>query len=81
MPVYANCDCALTYDARELAKALGVSKRHVWRMDASGLIPRAVWLGRAKRWLVNEIREWLGAGAPPREKWERIYTGCEVTHV
>ena len=67
----------LTYDAKGLADALGVSLRHVRRMDASGSIPRAVRLGRVKRWRVDEISAWLSAGAPSREHWEGRTRVCD----
>ena len=62
----------LTYDAAMLAEALGVSLRHIRRMDASGQIPRGVRLGRAKRWIVADIEAWLNAGSPSRERWEAM---------
>ncbi|MHC4400198.1 MAG: helix-turn-helix transcriptional regulator [Planctomycetota bacterium] len=58
--------------AAELAKLLGVSERHVWALNASGRLPRPVRLGRAVRWPVEELRNWLAAGAPERSRWEAI---------
>ena len=58
--------------APELARLLGVSQRQVAAHAASGRLPRPVRLGRATRWRVEEIREWLAAGAPAREKWELL---------
>ena len=48
-----------------------VSERTVRRLDDAGAIPRAIELGECKRWPIEEIREWLRAGAPRREVWER----------
>jgi predicted DNA-binding transcriptional regulator AlpA len=61
----------LAVGAQQLGKLLGLSKRTIYRRDSSGQLPRAVRIGRAKRWLVDEIREWLKAGTPSREDWER----------
>ena len=57
--------------AKRLSTMLGVSLRHIRRMDAAGKLPRPVAIGRTKRWLVAEIGEWLGAGAPDRAAWEQ----------
>lgn len=61
-------------DTFELAELLGVSERHVQRLDAAGKIgPRAIRLGRSKRYVLdgpNGIKAWLGAGAPDRREWE-----------
>ena len=62
----------LAVDARGLAEMLGVSLRHVRRMDSAGEIPKGVRLGRAVRWSVEEIHAWLRAGAPDRKSWEII---------
>ena len=59
----------LALDAKTLARLLGVSVRHVRRMDASGKLPAAVRLGRSKRWLAGTIQAWLKAGAPDQRTW------------
>ena len=78
----AESSLILTYDARQLAKVLSVSLRHIRRMDASGRLPKAVRLGRSKRWLVDTIRTWLLAGCPPRDVGEakRKTAGKEVRY-
>lgn len=53
-----------------LALLLGVSKRHIERLDVSGKLPDAVRLGRSKRWRRAEIEAWLLAGCPDRAHWE-----------
>ena len=67
----------LALSARELAKLLDVSERHVWAMHADGRLgPQPFALGRAKRWYLEEIREWLAAQAPARAVWAaRVRTG------
>ena len=61
----------LACSADELAQRLGISVRHLRRMDASGLLPSPVRLGRSVRWPVAEIDEWLAAGAPDRKTWTK----------
>lgn len=61
----------LAYAAAELADAMGVSERHIWAMHADGRLgPLPISFGRAKRWNVQEVRDWLNAGAPPRSEWQ-----------
>ena len=63
-------DRALVIGTRGVARMLGVSQRHVERLDASQLMPRPVWIGRAKRWKLRDIREWLDLDCPDRATWE-----------
>ena len=49
----------------------GVSLRAWRRWDASGRIPRAVAIGRLKRWRRNELEAWVEAGCPSRDEWDR----------
>ena len=65
-----NQTLALT--AEELAERMGVSLRHVRRLDSSGQLPKPVRLGRSVRWPVSEIEAWLAAGAPGREAWQAM---------
>ncbi len=62
----------LAVSTKQLGQLLGLSERTIYRRDSSGQLPRAVRIGRAKRYLVDEIREWLKAGTPSREDWERM---------
>jgi predicted DNA-binding transcriptional regulator AlpA len=57
---------------KELAALLGVSVRHVERLDCAGKLPRPLRLGRAKRWSVNEIKSWLAVDCPEREPWQAL---------
>jgi len=60
----------LALPAAEAANLVGVSERHWWSMHATGRLgPMPIALGRSKRWRVDELRAWLAAGAPPRDKW------------
>lgn len=62
----------LAYDAKQLAERLGVSLRHVRRMDRAGHLPAPVRLGASVRWPVREVEAWLLAGAPERRNWNAI---------
>ncbi|QDT32317.1 helix-turn-helix transcriptional regulator [Thalassoglobus polymorphus] len=59
-----------TYDTDQLARALGCSSRHIANMDADGLLPAPIRLGRLKRWPISQIDNWMNAGSPSRKEWE-----------
>ncbi len=63
---------AVTLTAQQLSERLGISLRHVRRLDSSGKLPRPFRLGRSVRWSVIEIDNWMGAGAPDRQKWNQM---------
>jgi excisionase family DNA binding protein len=56
--------------ARELAEMLDVSLRQVWRLNASGKLPRPIRLGGSVRWNRAEVQQWFEAGCPDRRTWE-----------
>lgn len=60
---------SLAVSAAEFAKLLQVSGRHLWVLNAQALVPRPIRFGRSVRWSLNEVREWIRAGAPPRGEW------------
>lgn len=60
----------LCVDARDLAVLLGISPRHVRAMKARGALPEALRIGRRRLWRVEEIRAWVTAGMPPRDRWQ-----------
>jgi len=62
----------LALPAADVAKLLNVSERHLWSLNSSGRLPRPLRLGRAVRWPVEELRDWLAAGAPERSRWEAM---------
>lgn len=62
----------LAIGATATAKLLGVSVRHLWAMNSSGRLPRPVRFGRAVRWNLRELQEWMDMGSPPRDRWEKM---------
>ncbi len=58
--------------AGDAAKLLDISPRHLAKLYASGRLPAPVRLGRAVRWRSDELRDWLAAGCPPRDRWESL---------
>lgn len=64
----------IALSAEEVADVLGISRSHVFRLASSGRLPRSLRLGRAVRWDLATLEAWLAAGAPPRERWERMQT-------
>jgi hypothetical protein len=57
------------YNARDAAKACGVSVR-TWRTwDLLGYIPQPVKIGRSLFWRIEEMVLWIEAGCPHREQW------------
>jgi predicted DNA-binding transcriptional regulator AlpA len=63
----------LAVDFEGLALLLSLSRRKCEQMNVSGALgPKPVRFGRAVRFNVQEISDWLDAGAPSREKWSAI---------
>lgn len=60
----------LLVDARRAAELLGLGCSTWRRLVVTGRAPRAIRFGRATRWRVDELRDWLAAGAPTRERWD-----------
>ena len=63
---------ALLWTAAQVADALGVSVRLLYKLQASARLPRPISFGRAIRWRREELEEWLAAGAPERARWEAM---------
>ncbi len=56
--------------ARDLAKALRISVRTLWRHRSAGRLPAPIRIGRAVRWDRRDIGDWLEGlkGVKPREQ-------------
>lgn len=48
---------------REVAGRLGVSTRQVWKLQASGRLPRGVKLARSIRWRESDIARFIACSA------------------
>jgi hypothetical protein len=44
----------------------------------AGRAPAGFRLGRRHTWAVAELKEWIAAGGPPRERWEGMRASHEV---
>jgi prophage regulatory protein len=60
----------LAISARELAEMLKVSLRQIWRLNASGKLPKPVRIGGSVRWSRQEIVEWFEAGCLDCRIWQ-----------
>jgi len=61
----------LLLTAAQFACLLNLGTSTLWRLNAEGRIPLPVRIGRSIRWREREIRAWIDAGCPRREKWQR----------
>lgn len=52
-----------------LSAVLSCSVAHVHNLDNKGKIPKAINLGKCKRWGTDQIRKWCDAGCPNRVTW------------
>lgn len=55
---------------KDVAKALRVSPRQVWKLSSSGRLPAPVRLSRSVRWRSADIKRWVELGCPNREEFE-----------
>lgn len=51
-------------DVKSVARKLGCSWRHVYRLSDSGRMPRPLKLGALVRWRRQEIEAWIADGCP-----------------
>lgn len=54
---------------RDVAAALRISTRQVWKLLASGRLPTCVRLNRSVRWPAQRLNDWMNAGCPPLAEW------------
>ena len=62
-------ELGLLLDKKEVAKLLNVSARHVSSLQVTGRMPKPVRMGRVVRWRCDEIKAWVEAGCPHRDRW------------
>jgi hypothetical protein len=56
--------------AADAAALLGITLREFSNLDRRAWLPRALRIGRAKLWRVNELADWYEVGCPSRDEWE-----------
>ena len=61
---HVDFPAAQLVDVRAVAKLLGCSTRHVYRLTDAGLMPPSIRLGTLVRWSRTAIDEWIGQGCP-----------------
>ena len=61
---------ATLVNANKLAEMLSVSVRHIWRMKASGKLPKPVWVGGCVRWRMDDINLFIELGCPSQREFE-----------
>lgn len=59
----------LTVGANDAALMLGISRSTFLRLDRVGAVPAPVRLRGRVAWRVCELRAWVEAGCPSRERW------------
>jgi len=60
----------LAVDIAGAARLLGISESHLFAMQRAGKWgPRGLKLGRSRRFLVVELRQWCEAGCPSAAAW------------
>lgn len=57
-------------NVRDVAAALKVSPRQVWKLTSSRRMPAPVRISRSVRWRASDIDEWVQLGCPSREDFE-----------
>jgi excisionase family DNA binding protein len=68
LPLADTTDLPALLDVGAVAKMLGCSARHVWRLADRGAMPKACRLGALVRWQRSAIEEWIGKGCPTVRK-------------
>lgn len=59
-------------DYKQSAQLCGIKKSLWYNLNSGGRIPKPIRLGKRALWARDELIEWIGAGCPSREKWEKI---------
>lgn len=60
---------------REVATALKISPRQVWKLLASEQLPSPLKLSRSVRWRAGDISRFIDLGCPRREVFEAAISG------
>lgn len=62
----------LAVGAADAGRMLGISRSSWLAMVSGGRAPGGIRLGRRVVWRVSELSDWLKAGAPGRDDWDRM---------
>jgi predicted DNA-binding transcriptional regulator AlpA len=63
--------------ATEAARLCGIAGRTWRRSAAAGRVPAPLKLGGAVLWRIAELRAWVEAGSPSRDRWEAMRSAQE----
>ncbi len=55
---------------RDVAAALKLSPRQIWKLNSMGRLPSPVRLSRSCRWRAADIARFVELGCPTRERFE-----------
>ncbi len=61
--------------AKDVAAALRVSCRQVWKLTSCGRLPAPVRLARSVRWRAADIARFIELGCPSRDVFEAAKAG------
>jgi prophage regulatory protein len=62
----------LCLGADEVAALLGIGKTLLYELDSTGKIPPPLKLGNRCVWAIAELRSWVAAGCPDRQRWQTL---------
>lgn len=63
----------MAVNGKDAARLLGIGRTLFLQMDNSGRLgPMGLKLGKRRLWSVEELRAWVNAGCPIRERWQQI---------
>ncbi len=58
----------LLIPAERFAKLMQISTRTLWRLLSAGRVPEPVRIGGSVRWRLDQVKQWIASGCPPREE-------------
>ena len=61
--------------AQDLARALLISVRSVWKLSAHGGLPPPIRLGRSTRWRAADVRRWIEEQGQSRDELAAVDVG------
>jgi prophage regulatory protein len=58
----------LLIPAEQFARLMQISTRTLWRLVSAGRVPEPVRIGGSVRWRLDQVKQWIDSGCPPREE-------------